>query len=70
MMASAAVEVWFARPPGSVDNAWGSAQGKPVELASLFNPYWQVRLIDPATARADNDPARQASATTSVAVER
>jgi len=49
MMASAAVEVWFARPPGSTENAWGKAQGKPVELASLFNPYWQVRLLDPAT---------------------
>lgn len=52
MMASAAVEVWFARPPGNAENAWGSAQGRPVELPSLFNPYWQVRLVDPATARA------------------
>lgn len=52
MLASAAVEVWFARPPGSVENAWGAAQGKPVELPSLFNPYWQVRLIDPATTLA------------------
>jgi hypothetical protein len=51
MMASAAVEVWFARPPGSAENAWGKAQGKPVELASLFNPYWQVRLLDPASAQ-------------------
>ena len=57
MMASAAVEVWFARPPGSMDNAWGSAQGKPVELASLFNPYWQVRLIDPVTASATGPQA-------------
>ena len=48
MMASAAVEVWFARPPGQEENAWGRAQGKPVELPSLFNPYWQVRLVDPA----------------------
>jgi len=48
MMASAAVEVWFSRPPGMEENAWGSAQGKPVELPSLFNPYWQVRLVDPA----------------------
>lgn len=52
MTASAAVEVWFARPPGSQDNAWGSAQGRPVELPSLFNPYWQVRLVDPVTAPA------------------
>lgn len=48
MTATAAVEVWFARPPGSADNAWGQAQGKPRELPSLFNPYWQVRLTDPA----------------------
>lgn len=52
MMASAAAEVWFARPPGYVDNAWGRAQGKPVELPSLFNPYWQVRLVDPVAALA------------------
>lgn len=48
MTASAAVEVWFERPPGSVNNTWGSARGKPSELASLFNPYWQVRLLDPS----------------------
>ena len=48
MTATAAVEVWFARPPDSADNAWGQAQGKPRELPSLFNPYWQARLIDPA----------------------
>jgi hypothetical protein len=53
MMASAAVEVWFARPPGSAENAWGKAQGKPVELPSLFNPYWQARLVDPATPPAE-----------------
>jgi hypothetical protein len=48
MRASAAVEVWFSRPPGSTENGWGIAQGKPVELPSLFNPYWQVRQVDPA----------------------
>lgn len=48
MTASAAVEVWFERPPGSVSNTWGSARGKPSELPSLFNPYWQVRLLDPS----------------------
>jgi hypothetical protein len=47
MAASAAVEVWFERPPGSTDNAWGARNGKPSELPSLFNPYWQVRLLDP-----------------------
>jgi hypothetical protein len=48
MTASAAVEVWFERPPGSVNNTWGSGRGKPSELPSLFNPYWQVRLLDPS----------------------
>jgi hypothetical protein len=48
MTATAAVEVWFARPPDSAANAWGQAQGTPRELPSLFNPYWQVRLTDPA----------------------
>ena len=48
MTATAAVEVWFARPPDSADNDWGQAQGQPRELPSLFNPYWQVRLTDPA----------------------
>lgn len=48
MTASAAVEVWFERPPCSVNNSWGGARGKPFELPSLFNPYWQVRLLDPS----------------------
>nr|WP_314625945.1 pilus assembly protein TadG-related protein [uncultured Noviherbaspirillum sp.] len=48
MTATAAVEVWFARPPDSAGNAWGKTLGTPRELPSLFNPYWQVRLIDPA----------------------
>ena len=49
MTASAAVEVWFERPPGNANNAWGSStRGKPSELPSLFNPYWQVRLLDPS----------------------
>jgi hypothetical protein len=48
MTASAAVEVWFERPPGSVNNEWGGKRGTPSELPSLFNPYWQVRLLDPS----------------------
>lgn len=48
MTASAAVEVWFERPPGSPDNGWGGKSGKPSELPSLFNPYWQARLLDPS----------------------
>jgi hypothetical protein len=47
MQASAAAEVFFARPPGGEDNVWGARNGKPRELASLFNPYWQTRLVDP-----------------------
>lgn len=57
MMASAAVEVWFERPPGSETNTWGAARGKPSELPSLFNPYWQARLLDPSLlARASEAP--------------
>jgi hypothetical protein len=52
MRATSAVEVWFERPPASPDNVWGEALGKPVELPSLFNPYWQVRLVDPVAAPA------------------
>jgi hypothetical protein len=48
MAATAAVDVWFSRPPDSADNAWGKSLGRPRELPSLFNPYWQVRLTDPA----------------------
>jgi len=52
MRATSAVEVWFERPPASPDNVWGEALGKPVVLPSLFNPYWQVRLVDPVAAPA------------------
>ena len=48
MAATAAVDVWFSRPPDSAGNAWGKSLGTPRELPSLFNPYWQVRLADPA----------------------
>lgn len=50
-------EVFFRRPEAQGDNSYGRSQGKPVELGSLFNPYWQVRLVqssasDRAAARA------------------
>ena len=58
LMASAAVEVWFERPHDSADNTWGKKNGKPSELPSLFNPYWQVRLIDPLSFSAPAAPPK------------
>lgn len=48
-------QVYFARPLGYQDNLQGSrgSGSRTHELASLFNPFWQVRLIDlPADAAA------------------
>ena len=46
--AVAASQVYFARPPDHQDNQYAvRAHGSHAqELASLFNPFWQVRLID------------------------
>jgi hypothetical protein len=51
MAAVSASEVFFdrpldlARPPSQrQDNLFGARSGRPRELGSLFNPYWQVRL--------------------------
>lgn len=44
-VAVSANEVFFARPDGSKDNVYGSGLGKPREIGSLFNPYWQTHLI-------------------------
>lgn len=48
MAAASASEVFFERPPGlngrPSDNLFGASSGRPRELGSLFNPYWQVRL--------------------------
>jgi len=40
-------EAFFERPPGARENVYGRGRGEPLELGSLFNPYWQVRLIAP-----------------------
>jgi hypothetical protein len=41
-------EVFFRRPPAEEKNVYGETVSKPVELGSLFNPYWQVRLVPPS----------------------
>ena len=43
-------EVYFRRPPQQSVNSYGESIGKPVELGSLFNPYWQVRLVNPPSS--------------------
>ena len=45
LVAVSASEAFFQRPPSSADNAFGLSIGKPREIGSLFNPYWQVRLV-------------------------
>jgi hypothetical protein len=57
LIAVSASEAYFERPDtnepcedGSIaqrDNCYGRKNGKPTEAASLFNPYWQVRLVSP-----------------------
>lgn len=49
MAAVSGSEVFFERPPSQADNLFGARTGRPRELGSLFNPYWQVRLasVDP-----------------------
>ncbi len=42
LVAVSASEVFFERTD---DNAYGQSQGTPVEIGSLFNPFWQVRLV-------------------------
>lgn len=37
-----AAEVYFRRPPGAPDR---------IEYASLYSPYWQVRLVEPSAAQ-------------------
>lgn len=43
-------EVFFERIGDARDNSYGSTLGKPREIGSLFNPYWQVRLIQSEAA--------------------
>ncbi|PZP67621.1 MAG: hypothetical protein DI604_20650, partial [Delftia acidovorans] len=49
MVAVATSEVFFERPLAQSHNRYGASQGLPLELPSLFNPYWQVRLIHSQT---------------------
>jgi hypothetical protein len=45
MAAVSASEVFFQRDGDIRDNSYGATLGKPKEIGSLFNPYWQVRLV-------------------------
>lgn len=45
LVAVSASEAFFERDASHRDNVHGQGRGKPVEVASLFNPFWQVRLI-------------------------
>ncbi|MBR0567424.1 hypothetical protein J5J83_14975 [Azoarcus sp. L1K30] len=42
LVAVSAAEVFFARQDA---NAYGTGMGKPREIGSLFNPFWQPRLV-------------------------
>lgn len=45
MVAVSTAEVFFRRDGDARDNVHGRVLGKPREAGSLFNPYWQVRLV-------------------------
>ena len=45
LVAVSASEVFFEREGDVKDNTYGSGLGKPREIGSLFNPFWQVHLI-------------------------
>ncbi|RZI43943.1 hypothetical protein EGT07_00465 [Herbaspirillum sp. HC18] len=45
LVAVSASEVFFEREGDAKDNEYGKSLGKPREIGSLFNPYWQVHLI-------------------------
>jgi hypothetical protein len=51
MAAVATAEVFFERPFDARDNLFGKALNQPREIGSLFDPYWQVRLVDSAQDR-------------------
>jgi Flp pilus assembly protein TadG len=53
MVALSSVEVYFERPFDDPHNAWGQTVGTPVELPSLFNPFWHARLIDVPSTRTE-----------------
>jgi hypothetical protein len=57
MVQIATAEVFYRRPPNNPgdsihdqnnDNPTGRTQNQSNELGSLFNPYWQVRLVTPS----------------------
>jgi Putative Flp pilus-assembly TadE/G-like len=55
MAAVSTSEVFFQRydtskdDPASKDNPYGLSIGRPREIGSLFNPYWQVKLVQSDT---------------------
>jgi hypothetical protein len=51
MASVSTAEVFFERPAGSKDNIFGQKISQPREIGSLFDPYWQVRLVDSAQDR-------------------
>ncbi|WP_169788076.1 hypothetical protein [Caldimonas brevitalea] len=57
--AVAASDVYFARPGSSRDNVYGASIGRPRELGSLFNPYWDTRLRAPSLAELQQAQAWQ-----------
>jgi hypothetical protein len=42
-------EVYFERPDDYRENVYGRSRGKATEIGSLFNPFWQVRLVQSDT---------------------
>lgn len=53
LVAVSTAENYFQREGADKDNVYGAGKGKPAELGSLFNPFWQVHLV-----RADADIRR------------
>ena len=49
MAAVSTSEVFFQRDEATKDNPYGAGLGKPKEIGSLFNPYWQVKLVQSDT---------------------
>jgi hypothetical protein len=52
-------EAYFERPPDHRENVFGRGRGRPQELGSLFNPYWQVRLVPPTSEQLRTAQAMQ-----------
>lgn len=43
-------EVFFQRDGAAKDNGYGAGMGKPREIGSLFNPFWQAHLVQSDSA--------------------